>query len=161
MDIKLRFNFAGVIRSDGRCTITLKKSYDTMFDNSLPVKTAQNLDQCIQACVDNDRCTGIDYSHDKEASIEMQKKHHIDAFQMIVVRPLLQFLASVPLCSIVGPWSGQRKSFRFMTHYDVIRNCPTSKTHRGYVAIDKMSIGKRERYISLSIKAVWVAGKTV
>ena len=71
---------------------------NTNVNDGRRVSTANNVDDCQQACVDDPECTGVDWAPDKPQG---QK------------------------CSKSGSWSGTRNdgTATGVTHYDLNRNC--------------------------------------
>ena len=132
----LRFDFAGVTRSDARnCTMTWKKSSNTLLFG-WPLNSVRTLDECKQVCIKNASCTGINYSHEKERFRKKPRLFpwdvHFDTY-----RAESRYYDGIDQCSIAGPWSGARMTANYTHYYGLTRNCPGGQKHIECIAIDK------------------------
>ena len=72
-----------------------------LVTNGALIPTAQNVDECKTACLNNKDCTGIDY--------------HLN--------PVTGSPAVDKRCYILGRSAGAKKTANNVKHYDLARNC--------------------------------------
>ena len=81
----------------GVCLVTWTMHNNTNVDDGVRVGSASTLVACLQACIDNTTCTGVDYARGSAADQR---------------------------CWMSGPWSGDRNSGTTgVTHYEFRRDC--------------------------------------